>query len=285
MGEVVKVRTCVEPFCGTAALSLALIEGKTPTILTPYMGNKKNRAIPILREVGVDIEAGCQLLVLNDNGPWGTAWAVIEDAGARSRLISRLEEVADQNPRAVWETFKQERVPLDLVEYTCRFLCLQRWAYAGKPVSTAHGHWRVPGYCKAAAEGVPRTDKFGEVKPQLPTLIRKLKGLPKLPPLLAFKRDARDLGWLYDTLGPHDLVYIDPNYKDSTGYASGVDRSDVLSLARRYSESGALVIVSETEPLPLEGWSTRNLTGSFQGQVPKNFAKKREEWITYKRSG
>jgi len=276
----VKVRACLELACGTGALGLRL---NGLPLLCPYMGNKKNWAQPILDTLG--IEPGCQLLLFNDLGPWGKTWGVIANSGQHAQLVERLKEISRLPARGNWECFKRLTVPLDPVEYAARFLCLQRWAYAGKPVSEAGRKWKVPGYCKAAADGIAATDKFGAVKPQLPTLIRRLESYTSLPWVIASDQDARTFPNKADFIGPEDLVYLDPNYRGSTGYANGLSRAGVVKLGHHWAAQGATVVISEAEPIEeLLGWEKVSLEGKFTGQTPKNFAKKRVEWITFKRA-
>lgn len=55
-------------------------------------------------------------------------------------------------------------------------------------------------------------------------------------------------------------VYLDPPYQGATGYGWDMPRAEVLALARRWADAGAVVAVSEAEPLPLEGWHHLELT-------------------------
>ncbi len=67
---------------------------------------------------------------------------------------------------------------------------------------------------------------------------------------------------------PGARVYFDPPYLGCPRYAMTLPRVDVLSVARRWSDAGCRVLVSESEPLPLDGWTMRRLPG------------KRREWVT-----
>lgn len=68
-------------------------------------------------------------------------------------------------------------------------------------------------------------------------------------------------------------VYIDPPYVGATGYGWTLPRAEVLALARRWHEAGAVVAVSEAEPLTLDGWHHVKLTR--EGGKP--------EWLTLSR--
>lgn len=56
------------------------------------------------------------------------------------------------------------------------------------------------------------------------------------------------------------FAYLDPPYVGATGYGWDMPRADVLALARRWADAGAVVAVSEAEPLELKGWHHVDLT-------------------------
>jgi len=78
------------------------------------------------------------------------------------------------------------------------------------------------------------------------------------------------------------VAYIDPPYKDTTGYAHAFPRSEWLPVVRRWKDAGALVCVSEAEPIPdlmAEGWHAVEITGERKGQR-RTFSKQQREWLT-----
>lgn len=58
---------------------------------------------------------------------------------------------------------------------------------------------------------------------------------------------------------PGAVAYFDPPYLNCPRYAATCPRADVLEVAARWAAAGARVLVSEGEPLPLEGWTSRRL--------------------------
>lgn len=69
------------------------------------------------------------------------------------------------------------------------------------------------------------------------------------------------------------FCYLDPPYVGATGYGWDLPRGQVLELARRWADAGAVVAVSEAEPLEIEGWHHVELTR--EGGKP--------EWLTLSR--
>lgn len=74
-------------------------------------------------------------------------------------------------------------------------------------------------------------------------------------------------------LGKPTWVYLDPPYVGATGYGWDMPRAEVLELAQRWADAGAVVAVSEAEPLELPGWHHLELTR--EGGKP--------EWLTLSR--
>lgn len=70
------------------------------------------------------------------------------------------------------------------------------------------------------------------------------------------------------------FVYLDPPYLGATGYGWDMPRAEVLALARRWADAGAVVAVSEAEPLDLDGWHHVELTRE-NGKA---------EWLTLSRA-
>ena len=75
---------------------------------------------------------------------------------------------------------------------------------------------------------------------------------------------------------PSSATLIDAG---TTGYSQGMSRDEVLSLASDAANTGARVVVSEAEPLPLAGWAHVQLQTRTQRMHAKN-RKAATEWLT-----
>jgi hypothetical protein len=88
------------------------------------------------------------------------------------------------------------------------------------------------------------------------------------------------------TLPPGTVVYMDPPYLNTTGYAHDLGRDEVVRLARRWADAGATVCISEAEPIPdlvAEGWHAVEITGERKGQR-RTFSRQQAEWLTLNRA-
>lgn len=83
-------------------------------------------------------------------------------------------------------------------------------------------------------------------------------------------------------LPPGTVAYMDPPYVGTTGYGHDLPRSEVVALARRWAAAGAMVAISEAEPigdLVAEGWHAVRIDGERKGQA-RTFSKQKDEWLT-----
>jgi hypothetical protein len=75
------------------------------------------------------------------------------------------------------------------------------------------------------------------------------------------------------------VVYIDPPYVNTTGYAHDLPRAEVERLALAWAGAGATVAISEAEPIALPGWEHVEITGERKGQK-RTFSRQQSEWLT-----
>jgi len=172
-----------------------------------------------------------------------------------------------EEPRALWERLRAEGPatcpPVDARE-------VARWAI------TAWQAYRQgfpdSGYRASAGGDWPDRPPEGE------TVATRLTDAPTLPATIA--DDAREVD--PPRLPPGVVAYIDPPYLNTTGYAHLFPRSEWLPVVRRWRDAGALVVVSEAEPIPAlmaEGWHAVRIDGERRGQK-RTFSKQQAEWLT-----
>jgi len=107
---------------------------------------------------------------------------------------------------------------------------------------------------------------------------RKMQRAPTLPATIT--PDARTIEPA--DLPPGTVVYMDPPYRNTTGYGNDLPRSEVVALARRWAEAGARVYISEAEPIAAliaDGWHEVEITSQRIGQK-RTFSKQQREFVT-----
>ena len=272
----------VEPCCGSASIAFALLGARRP--LVPYQGSKwRFRERLTARFVAAGVSGPPASITLWDPGPWGEVAPLLLRPEARARVIERLGALAAEDARGVYDRLNQAPVAEDVFERAAEFMFLQRLSYSGKAVGTREGRWVSPGFNTSSAYGLAGTERFGQVKPMIPSLLRVLEGYSRSLSPAAVGGGRRSA---LPPDGPTDrrtVVYIDPPYRGSTAYPDGaLSREEVVLLAARWRDAGASVFVSEGEPVAAltdRGWSTSLLDDGRGDTSP--FRGKQQEWLTY----
>lgn len=272
----------VELCAGLGAVSLVLQGGLDARPPVSRMGNKYGYAEAILGAVGLR----------PSDGAAGFLWCEPDD-GARALLMSypdpklRTEAAEvirgwkDEEPRALWERLRAEG-PIRGVDgrEVARWITVGQLSYRQmEPASGFNpGMASDAGSAKCWRPGLSRvSEMLNASRPQWPSV--------------TITDDARSLD--PPLLPPGSVVLMDPPYQDTTGYAHNLPRDEVLTLARRWDDAGATVILCEAAPLgaevydgisdadpgPLEGWHSYEITGTRKGQK-RTFSKQQREWIT-----
>jgi hypothetical protein len=260
----------VELCAGTAALSLRLQQRKARPPVS-RKGVKTGYADAILRVLGLrpgqraerylwcEPDAGCRLLL-----------AAYRDRALALAAAEIIRSWADEEPRALWERLRAEGPPVcppaDSRE-VARWVVDCCWSIGndagqgGFKSSNATGQWFAPQTCA----------KFSG----------RVKVTPTLPATIA--DDARPIE--PGTLPPGTVVYADVPYQGTTGYAHLFPREEWLPVVRRWAEAGAVVCISEAEPIPelvADGWHAVEITRARVGQR-RTFSKQQAEWLTLNR--
>jgi hypothetical protein len=105
-----------------------------------------------------------------------------------------------------------------------------------------------------------------------------VQSIPTFPPLACYQGSITDMV-LPDSLDGW-IIFFDPPYQGTSGYPFGnLARSEVLRLAKEWHGRGAIVAISEAEPLPLDGWHHVQIDHARKGQK-RTFSKQQSEWLT-----
>ena len=260
----------VELCAGTAALSVRLQGGKYARPPVSRMGAKTGYADCILRIMGLrpgqgaahylwcEPDAGVRLLL--------EAYRDHELALAAADIIKGW---ADEEPRALWERLRAEG-PVQHIgpREVARWCLLGQWAYCRGDSDS--------GFRPDVETGKATTSTSHGSNPRTSADEALLwDGCPTLPATIhpdALQVDPQQLP-------PGCVVYMDPPYQGTTGYADDLPRAQVLALAMKWSQAGAAVYISEAVPLDLPGWHHIDIAGERKGSK-RTFSKQQREVIT-----
>ena len=251
----------VELCAGTAALSVRLHDaGRKPPI--SRQGGKQNYADATLRALGLapgqqalryvwaepDAGAGLLLASYADSMMWPAAADVL--AGWQS-----------EQPRALWQALRAEAAPTVLTPRAlARHVLLEGWSLWGTM-------YRGPGASQTGTVAVTMTG-----------LVKRLRVHHEALPATLYA-DAHEV-----PVQGGAVVYLDPPYIGTAGYAHELPRADVVKLALRWANAGSIVAVAEAEPLPellAAGWYAQELTWVREGgRRGRAYSAQKREFVT-----
>lgn len=249
--------------CGSAAVSLALVGGESCRPPVSYQGSKRGYAAAVLAALDLVPGQGAAEVWLNDPGPWAVVWAALADVERRAEVARIIRGWVGEEPRALWERLRVEvggpgETPGDVAAWLWTHLrsYQQRGPqYGFRPALHPYGSLNYqPKDPAPAIEALPGPDGLS---------VTRADALTLLPPPDASR-------W---------VLYLDPPYANTTGYAHDLPRSAVLEVALRWAAAGARVAVSEAEPLPLPGWHAVEITRFRRGPT-RTFSAQQAEWLT-----
>jgi len=262
----------VEPCAGTAALSLRLHHPRARPPVS-RMGAKTGYADAILRVLGLRPGQGSAdrthyIFCEPDQGVRLLLEAYRDrDLALAAADIIRGWGKSGEEPRALWERLRAEGPPkgpeVDPRE-VARWVQRAVWSYEQGNIRTGF-----------VGPGQRRQDTTGTATATALSLA------PTLPATIT--DDARKVD--PPRLPDGTVCYMDPPYVGTTGYSHKLGRGAVLELARKWEAAGALVCISEAEPigaLVADGWSVVEITGERKGQK-RTFSKQQREYLTLSR--
>lgn len=266
--------TFIEGCCGSGSITLYLC-GMNKGILS-YQGSKWKYRKQIEEIIqGKGFVGRPEIVKLYDPGPWSNVLLTLRHH--KNEVITKLRQYQQEDPRLIYDKLQFQPIPINHIDYAADFLFLQRLSFSGKAVGSSSGIWNSPGFNSACAYGIKGTEKFGEVKPMIPSLIKNLETLQLnlLPRLITGKYLP-----LPDGFATNTVLYLDPPYFNSTKYPDGdLSRQEVIKFANAWHQAGAVVLVSEAEPLSeLKNWKQVCISGVKN--VNNLFRSKKEEWVT-----
>ncbi len=309
------IRCFLELPAGLAAVSLRLHGGPHCRPPISRMGNKAGYSETILAALGLRSGQGAGAYLWAEADPDVRALLrAYPDAAMLTRIAEIIRGWADEEPRALWERLRAERKarPVEAEPDVAGWVVTGAWAMRrgqpdsgytesrtdigiGEDMATA-GFERVAGWVVSSTwsyeQGNVATGYCGPgdrrqdtTATATATATSRLADRGRWPPvavLPAIPFAADVAAWLGT---PGDLegvvAYMDPPYQGTTGYIASLSRAEVVAHARDFDALGAVVCISEAEPV-IDGWHATEITGGRKGQK-RTFSKQQREFLTLNR--
>ena len=272
--------TWVEPFAGAAACALRLVGGPRLRPVISWTGGKRRLARSITEAMGVPRSRPSRV-ILNDAGPWGWVWPLLLRRESALAVAEVLRAWGGEDRRELWSRLSVRPPVGDPVADAAQWLWLQSNVVRGFPVTHVDG-WSVPPGPGAFQMTYPRSATGGAAAVTTAAAVRRVESAFAAARLIVGDSvhvrhgDAAELtrsDWL---CGDGSYVYFDPPYLGTLGYGAGIgcSRDDIIDIARSFAAYGAVLAVSEAQPLPIPGWHHVDLTRRRA---------KQPEWLTLSR--
>ena len=180
--------------------------------------------------------------------------------------------------RLLWEAIRKQPLPEGRADLIAEVLFMQSRSFSLTPVSLKQKAWKTNGFkpelCKPLGDMVPRW-----------ALAERVEQMPDTG--VGLVHTQQDAGLcLPSGRAEQTLVILDPPYVGTRGYAHDSSRETVLSLARVWSDAGALVLIHEAEGLSSRlgaGWEEAPSAPLRSGTSRLWPSGKPREWITFNR--
>lgn len=257
-------RRFVELAAGTAAVSLCLQGGRAAGPVLSRPGNKRALAPAILGALGLrpGLGADSYLWCEREDGPRAFLDA-LPDPLLLDEVCGVLRAWLPSEPRALWDRLRGE-FPTSAggdARAVARHLVLHRWSFQEKGPAAG---WGGPGSRVNAPTANWTTEQRDRAigLERLAFLVEQSAAI-RWPPVRV-EADARSAVLLHG-----DVVHLDPSYAGTTPYAHNLTRADVLDLAARADRTGAVMAISEREPIEGlgTGWEAFEITAAHRGQA------------------
>jgi len=235
--------------CGSAAISIELI----------------NRGVDPSRIYMLDISS------------WGVFWeAVGSDTFDMDIFDQMLSELPADKRRIKAHVSALAALPIGDREAEL-YPILQACSFGGKQVwrdgerwvnSCFRDYWEPTATSVRRSPANPMQPSSEELRRRINALVRGMKGIT------CFNADISTI--LCDPLPSNSVVYIDPPYRNTTGYAYGFD---VVSFVEQFQErNNCPLFISEASPLNNRAFKL--LFGGAKGGISGIKKGRHEEWLT-----
>lgn len=217
-------------------------------------------------------------ITMLDISSWGVFW---ESIGSGTFDIDKFHYYLDQIPsdKRVIKDYMTSLSKLDIDEQDeCYvYIILQACSFGGKQIWREGSEWKnafFRSYWEPTASSVRRSPA-NPMQPSPRTLEKRISALIENCRGIECLNDDVSTILSFD-IPENAVVYLDPPYRGTTGYAFGFDVDDFLSALRRHTKASIFV----SDSVPLSSQSTRLYLGGANGGISGCRSKKHQEWLS-----
>ena len=275
-------RCFIELPAGLASVSLRLHGGPHCRPPVSRFGSKQGFAAVILDALGLHGGMGAGSFVWADADP--DALAVLSAYAAPAQLAQAATTIkgwAQEQPRHLWDRLRAAR---NGRHELAAWLVLAAWTKGNDADATMYLGPDRPSTKRLHDPNWVACITTAGLAARCARVAQQVASMQVLRVAPAVPGAAEVAGWLGT---PGDLsgcvVYAAPPYLGTSGYKAKLSREQVVAYAREFAALGAVVCVSEAQPLAELGWDAVEITGGRYG-TKRAFSTQQTEWLTLNRS-
>lgn len=235
--------------CGSGAVSIELV----------------NRGVDVSRIYMLDISS------------WGTFWSAIGTGTFDMTVFDQIVSGLPTDKRHL-KAYMSELAALPIVHEAELYPVLQACSFGGKQIWRNGERWAnacFRDYWEPTATSIrrspanPMQPSRSELRRRIETLVDRMKGVA------CHHADISTI--LSRPIPPNSVVYVDPPYKDSTGYAFAFD---LPSFMGRFQELNQIPLFV-SEGVPLNENALKLSFGGAKGGISGAKKGKHQEWLSF----
>lgn len=217
-------------------------------------------------------------ITMCDKSSWGVFWKFIGEGIFDLNKFYKYSKAVPRDKSLIQAHIKELSKTNADVDEEYKYILLQASSFGGKQICKKDGKWQSPSFRNfwQPTETSNRRSAVNPMMPMIDELEKRVKILvDNCKGLTCHHKDIYEMLDIIENDKSDKVIYIDPPYTNTSGYAFSFDYSDFLS--KLFDVTVAHIFVSEKEKISDEAIQL-NFSGA-KGGINGNRKNKNEEWL------
>lgn len=217
-------------------------------------------------------------ITMCDKSSWGVFWKSIGEGIFDLNKFYKYSKAVPRDKSLIQAHIKELSKTNADVDEEYKYILLQASSFGGKQICKKDGKWQSPSFRNfwQPTETSNRRSVVNPMMPMIDELEKRVKILAdNCKGLTCHHKDIYEMLDIIENDKSDKVIYIDPPYTNTSGYAFSFDYSDFIS--RLFDVTVAHIFVSEKEKISDEAIQL-NFSGA-KGGINGNRKNKNEEWL------
>lgn len=217
-------------------------------------------------------------ITMCDKSSWGVFWKSIGEGIFDLNKFYKYSKAVPRDKSLIQAHIKELSKTNADVDEEYKYILLQASSFGGKQICKKDGKWQSPSFRNfwQPTETSNRRSVVNPMMPMIDELEKRVKILvDNCKGLTCHHKDIYEMLDIIENDKSDKVIYIDPPYTNTSGYAFSFDYSDFLS--KLFDVTVAHIFVSEKEKISDEAIQL-NFSGA-KGGINGNRKNKNEEWL------